>query len=150
MAVNALPACTRCDGRGELRYSRPCNCVARYSFRKCLERFREAAWSVESPDRKISRIRPGRGWGRPNEEYSADFLLVARRHLDDTHYQVFLLHFIMELPWSVCCQKVLLSRGRFFHAIYKIEQLLGRAFFDLRPYRVYPVWDYFGSSRPVS
>jgi hypothetical protein len=44
-----------------------------------------------------------------------------------------------------------MDRGNFFHAVYRIEQKLGRVFRELEPYSLFPVDDYFhGPSKDVS
>ncbi len=44
-----------------------------------------------------------------------------------------------------------MDRGNFFHAVYRIEQKLGRVFRELEPYSLFPVDDYFhGPSKNVS
>jgi hypothetical protein len=41
-----------------------------------------------------------------------------------------------------------MDRGIFFHAVYRIEQKLGRAFREVTPYPLFPLDDYFhGPSR---
>jgi hypothetical protein len=41
-----------------------------------------------------------------------------------------------------------MNRGNFFHAVYRIEQKLGRVFRELQPYPLFPLDDYFnGPSR---
>jgi hypothetical protein len=37
-----------------------------------------------------------------------------------------------------------MERGDFFHAVYRIEQRLGRVFAELEPYALYPLSEYFG------
>jgi hypothetical protein len=37
-----------------------------------------------------------------------------------------------------------MDRGAFFHAVYRIEQRLGRVFAELEPYALYPLSEYFG------
>ena len=39
-----------------------------------------------------------------------------------------------------------MDRGNFFHAIYRIERTLGRAFSEIRPYPLYPLDEYFGGT----
>jgi hypothetical protein len=39
-----------------------------------------------------------------------------------------------------------LDRGSFFHTVYRIEQRLGRAFAETRPYSIYPLDEYFGGT----
>ena len=44
-----------------------------------------------------------------------------------------------------------MDRGNFFHAVYRIEQKLGRIFRELEPYPLFPVDDYFhGPARNAS
>ncbi len=44
-----------------------------------------------------------------------------------------------------------MDRGNFFHAVYRIEQKLGRVFRELEPYSLFPVNEYFhGPSKNVS
>jgi hypothetical protein len=37
-----------------------------------------------------------------------------------------------------------MDRGNFFHALYDIEEKLGRVYAELKPYPLYPLRDYFG------
>ncbi|MGA2773687.1 MAG: hypothetical protein ABSG26_23035 [Bryobacteraceae bacterium] len=37
-----------------------------------------------------------------------------------------------------------MDRGDFFHAVYRIEQRLGRIFAELQPYPLFPLNEYFG------
>ncbi|MCC6342243.1 MAG: hypothetical protein IT166_08595 [Bryobacterales bacterium] len=39
-----------------------------------------------------------------------------------------------------------MDRGNFFHAVYRIEQTLGRTFRELRPYALFPLDEYFGAT----
>jgi hypothetical protein len=39
-----------------------------------------------------------------------------------------------------------MDRGNFFHAIYRIERILGRAFSEIQPYPLYPLDEYFGGT----
>jgi hypothetical protein len=82
-------------------------------------------------------------WGRKDEEYVADFCLVSRRALNDLEYKIFRFHFLLGAEWRLCCQKLEMERGEFFHHIYRIEQKLGRAFRDVRPYALFPLSEYF-------
>jgi hypothetical protein len=85
-------------------------------------------------------------WGRKDEEYVADFYLVSKRHLDDTEFQVFKFHFLYGADWKLCCRKFNLDRGNFFHAVYRIQQKLGRVFRELAPYSLYPLDEYFNGA----
>lgn len=73
----------------------------------------------------------------------ADFVLVSKRHLDEWHYRVFNYHFLLGADWKACCRRLRLSRGNFYHAVYRIEEKLGQVFYELEPYALYPPRDYF-------
>jgi hypothetical protein len=131
----------------------PCNCVLRNIFRACLSKYRYIQTHQGRPASIARRIFPkGRdskiSWGRRDEEFCADFCLVARRTLDDPHYQIFDLHFLQRFDWRHCTMALKIDRGNFFHAVYRIEQQLGRVFTELRPYALYPVDEYFSLSVP--
>jgi hypothetical protein len=150
----AQQSCTHCHGLG-LRPGRgdvstPCNCVFRAIFRACYARFRQCA----SKEKYISRVsleaNPGRQrkavWGLKDEEYIADFCLVSRRVLSEHEHQVFKFHFLLGADWKLCCRKLNLDRGSFFHDLYRIEQKLGRTFRELEPHALFPVDQYFNGS----
>ena len=84
-------------------------------------------------------------WGRKDEEYAADFHLVSRRVLDPFHYQVFSYHFLLGADWKLCCRRLHIDRGQFFHAVYRVQETLGRVFCELKPYGLYPPRDYFAT-----
>jgi hypothetical protein len=152
----AMHNCTQCHGSG-LRLGRkgalaPCNCVLRSIFRICYRQF----ISCVTQERELSVIslEPHTGptrsytWGRKDEEYIADFCLVSRRTLDDLEHRVFRYHFILGADWRLCSRKLGIERGSFFHALYRIEQKLGRTFRELEPYPLFPLDEYyFGPSR---
>jgi hypothetical protein len=90
---------------------------------------------------------PGRdrnlSWGRKDEEYMADFVLVSRRTLSESEYQVFRFHYLLGSDWRFCCRRLKMDRGNFFHAVYRIQQKLGRTFRELEPYSLFPLDEYF-------
>ena len=87
-------------------------------------------------------------WGRKDEEYIADFCLVSKRFLDEFEYKLFRFHFLLGADWKLCSRQLHIDRGNFFHAVYRIEQKLGRTFRELEPYPLYPLDEYFnGPSR---
>jgi hypothetical protein len=154
----AKNSCTSCHGLG-LRFVRkemqPCNCVLRAIFRACFAKFRyvqridphvsQVTWDrvVDGGSGKASRY----SFGRKHEEYAADFYLISRRHLDEMEFRIFRLHFLLGCDWRACCARLALDRGKFFHAVYRIEQKLGRVFRELEPYPLFPLDDYFGGVR---
>jgi hypothetical protein len=92
-------------------------------------------------------------YGRKNEEYLADFCLVSRRALDDFEYAIFLRYYLENADWRSCCSRLNIDRGAFFHAVYRIEQKLGRIFRETQPYGLFPLDEYFGGTvvrdRPI-
>ncbi len=86
-------------------------------------------------------------WGRKDEEYMADFCLVSRRTLDEFEYRLFKFHFLLGADWRLCTRCLKIDRGNFFHAVYRIEQKLGRVFRELKPYGLFPLDEYFHGPR---
>ena len=81
----------------------------------------------------------------------ADFYLVSRRSLSESEYKIFKYHFLLGADWRLCCRKLKVTRGNFFHAVYQIQQKLGRVYRELQPYSLYPVREYFhGAPQLVS
>ena len=149
----AAPSCNVCIGLGlyigQGGRTRPCNCVLRAIFRACYGRYRD----IQAREKYLSRVswelrgcasgRMGFTWGRRDEEYAADFELIARRTLDERHLAVFWAHFVNGLHWVACCKVLHMDRGNFFHSVYRLEAKLGRVFRELTPYALFPVADYF-------
>lgn len=152
----ASHACTQCHGSG-LRLGRsntwtPCNCVLRAIFRICFDRFsrcvtQEKSLSRVSLEPHLGRQRPST-WGRKDEEFIADFCLISRRTLDAEEQRLFRYHFLLGADWKLCTRKLGMDRGNFFHAVYRVEQKLGRAFREVEPYALFPIDEYYnGPSR---
>jgi hypothetical protein len=87
-----------------------------------------------------------RTYGRKREEFMADFCLVSQRVLDPAEYKLFRFHFMLGADWKLCCRRLAMDRGNFFHSVYRIEQKLGKAFAELSPYALYPVDEYFSGA----
>jgi hypothetical protein len=83
-------------------------------------------------------------WGRKDEEYVADFCSVSRHNLSELEHKIFRFHFILGADWRLCCRQLKMDKGIFFHAVYRIQQKLGRAFREVRPYALFPLDEYFG------
>lgn len=154
----AQQSCTFCYGLG-LRPGRsgastPCNCVFRAVFRACYTRFRHCASKEKYVSRVSLEANPGRQrksvWGLKNEEYIADFCLVSRRTLDDYEYKIFKFHFLLGADWKLCCRKMNIDRGTFFHDVYRIQQKLGRTFRELQPHALFPLDEYFNGAARTS
>jgi hypothetical protein len=152
----AMHNCTQCRGTG-LRLGAkgafaPCNCVLRSIFRICYDRFVRCAEQERYVSRVALEAHRGRSrpstWGRKDEEYIADFCLVSRRFLTEMEHRLFRYHFLLAADWKLCARKLGIDRGTFFHAVYRIEQKLGRVFRELQPYALFPLDEYFhGPSR---
>lgn len=150
----ASPRCAFCHGLG-LRDGRdnrqePCNCVLRQIFRACYSRFRVCAtqdkYIAHAHLEVIYGSHSSYNWGRKDEEYVADFCLVSRRVLNDAEHRIFRYHFLLGADWRLCCRKLRMDRGNFFHMLYRIEAKLGRVYRELKPYGLYPLRDYFENS----
>ena len=150
----AKESCTHCLGNGLRRRGRvqgaPCTCVLRQVFRICFNRFKLCASKIGYVGR--TRLEPRTGntgrycWAMKDEEYMADFCLVSRRALDEEEYQIFRFHFLLGADWKLCCRRLGMDRGTFFHQVYRIEQKLGRVYRELRPHPLFPLDEYFGGS----
>jgi hypothetical protein len=150
----AQQSCTHCYGLGlrpgRAGVSTPCNCVFRAIFRACYAKFRQCS----SKEKYVSRVslesNPGRQrkatWGLKNEEFIADFCLVSRRTLDEKQYTLFKYHYLLGADWKLCCRRLGMERGAFFHEAYRIEQKLGRTFRELKPFSLFPIDEYFNST----
>ena len=73
----------------------------------------------------------------------ADFSLVARRALSDNDYRLFRYTFHLGADWVLCCKRLNMDRGTYFHHVYRIQGILGRNFAEMRPYPLYPLDEYF-------
>ena len=76
----------------------------------------------------------------------ADFCLISRRVLNEEDHRLFRYYFLLGGNWLLCARRINMERGNFFHAIYRIERTLGRAFSEVRPYPLYPLDEYFGGT----
>jgi hypothetical protein len=150
----AKPACAFCHGYGlrlDLRGKEtPCFCVFRAIFRACYGRFRDCIFEERHMSTVslefCSKTQGRRTYSRKTEEYIADFCIIARRTLTDEEHRIFRFHFLLGADWRLCCRRLQMDRGSFFHSIYRIQQALGRVFAELEPYGLYPVDEYFGNS----
>lgn len=150
----AQQSCSACFGLGlkpgRSGVSTPCNCVFRAIFRACHSRFRQCAMKEKHISRVSLEANPGRQrrsvWGLKNEEFMADFILVSRRTLSEYEYRIFKNHFLLGADWKLCCRKMNIDRGTFFHDVYRIQQKLGKTFRELEPYALFPLDEYFNST----
>ena len=144
-------SCVQCHGlglrNGMMSSKEPCNCVLRAIFRICFEKF----YHVATQEKRLSQVTlDGTGpqcrrvvWGRKDEEYMADFLTMAKRNLDEEEHRVFRMHYLLGASWKLCCVRLGVDKGYFFHSIYRIEQKVGRMLKETRPYALYPIDEYY-------
>jgi len=150
----ACNSCASCLGTGLTTGKRgkavPCNCSLRAVFRACYARFRYCVAKEKYMSRVTLTHASGRErrltWGRVDEEYIADFYLVSKRTLSEFEFKVFKYHFLFGADWRLCCRQLRIDRGTFFHAVYRIQQRLGRVFRELQPYPLYPLDEYFNGT----
>ena len=144
-------SCVRCHGLGlaggRLSAKEPCNCVLRSIFRICFEKF----YHVATQEKRMSRVTlDGAGpqcrkvvWGRKDEEFIADFLGLTKRTLDEDEHRIFRMHYLLGASWRMCCERLGIDKGQFFHMIYRIEQKVGRVLKETQPYALYPIDEYY-------
>lgn len=146
--------CAHCAGIGMLTVhktaQKPCQCVFRNIFRTVYKRFKSCAQSSGMANAiDYERCSTGkesrRSYGRKTEDFLADFILVTERTLNPVEYKLFRIHFMLGGDWKLCCARLKMERGNFFHAVYRIESKLGRVFAELTPYALYPLDEYFGA-----
>ncbi|MBM3728353.1 MAG: hypothetical protein FJW40_23375 [Acidobacteria bacterium] len=155
----AANSCSFCHGLGirigENEKKGPCNCVFRSIFRICYNKFRACATKEKMHTRcTLERIGGRRGYivySRKDEEYVTDFILLAKRELSEQEYQIFNFHYILGADWRLCCKRLKMDRGAFFHFVYRIQHRLGRVMRELQPYSLFPLDRYFdiSGSKPV-
>jgi hypothetical protein len=79
-------------------------------------------------------------------EYKADIEITARRELRErpVDWAVFWYHCMHKLYWADCLRLIesqvgyRIGRGEYFHALYRVQETLGRAFVEMRPHALWP------------
>ncbi len=142
--------CAHCNGTGLINAKKggeyPCKCVLRAIFRACYARFVECT----TKEKHLCQVRLDRSpsggkvtWGRKDEEYAADFILVTKRTLSPEEWQIFSWHYLLGADYLLCCRRLKMDRGLYFHSIYRIQQKLGKMYRELEPYGLFPLDEYF-------
>lgn len=148
--------CAVCDGVGQVPTKwgiDTCPCVHRTVFQICLNKWRTIV-DLEQMEQKTStavhRTSDGKSssmsFGRPREEYVADFEALAKRTLDARGMFILRCHLLYGAPWFEVAPKLGLNKGNFYHEVYRVRAKLGRVFRDVRPYPLYPLDEYFGGT----
>jgi len=146
----AKETCPHCLGYGmrKANYSgalSPCGCVLRAVFRACYRRFRYLVTQekhisqarCEHTDGKEGRL----AWGRKEEEFIADFSIVAKRILSAEEYKLFRFHFLLGADWKLCCRQMKMDRGDFFYSLYPLDEYFGGAVRGAAPARTPTVFE---------
>lgn len=146
----AKPDCVFCHGlgidpgSGKKIKRQICACVYRQVFRICLTRY----LTLKDDMRTTAVIEVGRGapnCTRPKTEYLADFETVSARKLPSQELRnVFQYHFLQGGDWKFCIERMSIDKGRFFHLVYLAQEMLGREFATVQPFRLFPLDEYFG------
>lgn len=139
----SMPSCTRCCGRGvylarsELRV---CNCAYRGVFDRVMSAFHARTWSAQIYQRQSIK----------QSEWFADVHIIAMRALDgsDLRKAIYRLGCVEDRDWKIASVKVGLSRGNYFHELYRVKETVGRAWLETKPYGVFPIEDYFSMALP--
>jgi hypothetical protein len=152
----ASPACTHCHGFGcrvseAGRKTDLCRCVDREVFRIVFRKYQELRQNAPSISKVSVQLTGGSRyrrvtWGRKNEEFMADFELIAKRVLTGLDFRILTLHVLQGLDWKICTAKLGMDKGLFFHHVYKIQALLGRAYREVRPYSLFPIDEYYAGT----
>ena len=145
MLALASQGCALCFGLGRsfTVAPRPCPCVLRNVWSACWERFRVIAGTCP----RLATQEPGSGgmWSIKDAEYMADFIAVAKRALgaDSLGFQIFRYHYLLGANWRLCCRKLNMDRGAFWHEVYRVQRKVGRALRETRPFPLFPLCEYF-------
>jgi hypothetical protein len=156
----ALHQCTHCRGSGVsdpfVKHPRPCRCVLRRIFVICHNRYQligseqmaegtSSHFMMTGNPRAIGKRR-ARGWSRPKEEFRADFVCIARRALTADEFHLFVEHFLELRAWPVCATRLQMTRGNFYHAVYRVQAKVGEAFAATEPFALFPLDEYLGGT----
>jgi hypothetical protein len=144
----ALATCANCEGTGMRSARTICGCIYRNITRECMNKVRDcmAGHHIARPMRidGVTKKLGSRTFGHKPEEFASDVYLTAQRTLTDAaEWGIFRFHFLLGADWKLCCRRLNITRGAFFHSVYRIEQNLGRTFLELKPYAIWPLDEYF-------
>jgi hypothetical protein len=142
--------CSACHGVGQHVGRGPipalCGCVKRQVFRLV---FRHYLWLANQPAvPRYELTENGLVHGLPGVEFRADFDITARRVLNEEQHRIYRYHFLLGADFRVCCRKLAMDRGTFFHAVYRIQQKLGSAFLAMSP-SLFPLSEYFRANHEI-
>lgn len=143
----AATGCTLCNGLGTRDKLEACGCVERQVFRIVMAKVRQIATGEHllRPVTLGALARPQgrRPTPRREESFVADIWLIACRVLSPRANQLFRFHYLLGADSKLCCQRLRMDRGAFFHEAYRVEKQLGRAFRTMKPFPLFPLDEYF-------
>ncbi|MCC7235585.1 MAG: hypothetical protein IT163_09800 [Bryobacterales bacterium] len=138
-----LPSCTSCHGIG--RYlsrgrSNTCRCVYRKVFDLVMTQVHNRTGYAHDFKKQTFK----------QSEWLADVQLLAMRALDghELSKTIYRLGCVEDRDYKVVSAKVGLSRGNYFHAVYRMKEVVGRAWLETKPHAVYPTDQYFSLELP--
>ncbi len=130
--------CTRCCGIG--RY------LGRNEWRRCPCVYRKVFDLVMAQvHRRLGYADYFRKQSFRQSEWLADVQLLAMRALagNELNQTIYRLGCVEDRDFRVVCAKLGLSRGNYFHAVYRVKVSVGRAWLETKPYGVFPLDQYF-------
>lgn len=124
-------------------------------FYACFHKFKECKTQRSSHNLNYEYVStPHRGhhlvFGYKREEYMTDFCLISKRTLTAEEHQLFSFHFLLGADSKACCQRLKISRAKFFSTRDGIEEKLDHAFQFTAPYPLFPTERYFAASTQVA
>lgn len=133
--------CPVCEGTGDSGDGLTvCDCALKAVFDTCLDTYEHIQPYSSGVARKGSHL------SRPNEEFRADFELLAKRALKSQPVllETFLLYHVACVETLQCCAELGVNQGTLYQRICRIKVECGRAFIGGGEDGIYPVCNYFG------
>jgi hypothetical protein len=143
--------CAACHGTGQTQGRANlqvlCQCVKRQVFRIVFKCYLRLDGQPATPQYELTKN--GMIYGLPGIEFRADFESTALRVLTEEEHRIYRYHFLLEADWRLCCRKLRMDRGTFFHAVYRIQQKMGAELLAMQPASMFPTSNYFRSHHRV-
>lgn len=149
----ARQGCTNCQGRGWFVKTPgyACHCVTRAIFHQLMAEWHKiknaehlAQFRVEQIGQRGGKTVRRGGWSMKRPEFVADLEILAKRVLAPTDFRVWRLYHCYGAQYREACALLDMDKGTFFHAVYRVENQVGRAAREVRPYALFPIADYYG------
>ncbi len=149
-ATAAWSDCPRCSGLGHLSNRVICSCVYRHVFRACHRAFRRCVLAdphsrTVSFERTSHAVDRSLTWVRRNEDFCADFQAAGYRALPAHLWPVFRFYHLLGASVSLVARRLGIQESNLRSVIYDVEALVGREIAHVKPYSLYPPYDYLHS-----